>query len=468
MGKIPPQAVDLEEYVLGCMLLFNGAREEVPYLLPEHLYKESSQIILQAILDVDNPSIVTVTNRLKYIGKIDLAGGAFYLTQLTDKAISTARIDWAARIIQQHWILRRMIGFCNDTIKEAFEFQADPFEIMENINKEMEDIERIFLPTSSITNIVSTAEQEKEYMELARLDRITMGLTTGFAKFDEYFRFKRQTLMIINGHDNVGKTAAVLFLAVISNKLHKWRWILACMENQEAQVRLELIQLSTGKHISKLTDEEYKTAMAWAYDNFTILRIEESMTASQLVRLATKLQKKSKHDSFLIDPYNALELKLEKGGLSSHEEHYLTLNSFHNFKKKYDCSIWINTHAVTESLRRLHKDGDYSGYPMPPEKADVEGGGKFANRADDFFTIHRYVQHPTEFNVTHIHVRKIKVTQTGGRQTTKDEPIKLVMNKGSFTFTDESGYSPLVRTTIYPNQQQTIQPNKTADNDIPF
>jgi hypothetical protein len=85
---------------------------------------------------------------------------------------------------------------------------------------------------------------------------------------------------------------------------------------------------------------------------------------------------------------------------------------------------------------------------MPPQKADVEGGGKFANRADDFLTIHRYTNHPTESHVTHIHVRKVKDNQTGGRPTIVDDPVKLKTIKGYFGLFDEEGRSPIINTQL--------------------
>jgi hypothetical protein len=85
------------------------------------------------------------------------------------------------------------------------------------------------------------------------------------------------------------------------------------------------------------------------------------------------------------------------------------------------------------------------GFPAAPNKADTEGGGKFSNRADEFLTIHRYVQHPTEYNVTQVHVRKVKETETGGRPTMLDEPVLFKMEKGYYGFFDvDTLVSPLV------------------------
>lgn len=315
-------------------------------------------------------------------------------------------------------------------------------------------------------------------MEAARKDEIKMGLTTGFKKLDEHFRFKPESFVIANGHDNVGKTAVLIYLAVVSNRLHGWKWMLACMENQEATIRIETIHFASGKHLSKMTEPEYQKWYKWSLDNFTILKIGTQITAERLMRIAAKINKSKPHQGFFIDPYNALDIDLEHTKLNSHELHYRITGMMRNFIKKQKCSIWLNTHAVTEALRRLHKDGDYTGYPMPPEKADVEGGGKFANRADDFLTIHRYGQHPQEYNVTQIHVRKIKVTQTGGRLTPKDEPVKLKMIPHYYGFFDENNDSPIVNVkltaspfspafhVIDPNER--IESKTESENEPPF
>ena len=99
-------------------------------------------------------------------------------------------------------------------------------------------------------------------------------------------------------------------------------------------------------------------------------------------------------------------------------------------------SIWVSTHANTGALRVRHQIGhEFAGYPIPPLASDVEGGGKFVNRADDFMVIHRYTQHPTEWVFNHIHIRKVKEIETGGKPTIIDQPIRLraIVNNVGFT-----------------------------------
>jgi hypothetical protein len=83
---------------------------------------------------------------------------------------------------------------------------------------------------------------------------------------------------------------------------------------------------------------------------------------------------------------------------------------------------------------------EYAGYGMPPSAGDVEGGAKFINRADDFLTFHRYTQHPSDWNVTHLHIRKTKETESGGRPTPLDNPIRLksILNNVGFEIDGEN------------------------------
>lgn len=463
-GKVPPQAVDLERQIIGQCIAFESNRQYVPFLKPEHFYRDAHQTIWKAIGQLQTVNLQSVSQKLREMGELDSIGGPYYLTQLAGAGINPAAMEYAGRIIQQMFINREVIRISGDAIQQAYDSSVDPIGLFDKYFHQMEQVETLFENVQRHGKI-STLEDEQEYLEAARNGTIQMGLSTGFTRFDEYFKFKPGSLVICNGHDNVGKTAILVYLAVVANRLHGWKWILACMENREAQIRKETIQFVSGKPISRLTDEEYQKWLKWSLANFTILKINDNITAPRLLKTAQRIIQTVPHQAFLIDPYNALDL--EKGTdkfFNSHEYHYQVTSQMRLFIKKTGCSIYLNTHAVTEALRTKHKDGDYQGFPMPPEKADTEGGGKFSNRADDFITFHRYTQHPTDFNVTHIHVRKIKDTQTGGKPTPKDEPVKLKMLKGYMGFFDEDGSSPIVNTHL-----PKINPN-TPDyhDDQPF
>ena len=138
------------------------------------------------------------------------------------------------------------------------------------------------------------------------------------------------------------------------------------------------------------------------------------------------------YDGLLIDPYNSLvkdpALLKSVGG---HEYDYQVASEMRLFCKNNNVTIWLNAHAVTEALRRKHtQDHEFAGLPQPCSMADVEGGGKWGNRADDVISIHRYTQHPTRWMVSDIHVVKVKETETGGTANGNGHTNKLTNASG--------------------------------------
>ncbi len=145
----------------------------------------------------------------------------------------------------------------------------------------------------------------------------------------------------------------------------------------------------------------------------------------------------------MIDPYNSLKIDLSGfSKLSTHEYHYEAMSEVKAFGQKNKFGWFVNMHAYTQAARQ--KDGEKK-YPVAPNKADTEGGQKFPNKADDFLTVHRLVGHPSEWMITELHVRKIKETDTGGRVTPIDTPVKFEMYKGGTGFFErlEFGGTPV-------------------------
>ena len=108
-GKLPPQALDLEEAVLGAMMIDKkGVDEVIDILQPDAFYKEGHKHIFEAIVqlfvETQPIDLLTVSAQLKKNGKLDLAGGDFYLIQLTQKISSSAHIEFHSRIILQKFI----------------------------------------------------------------------------------------------------------------------------------------------------------------------------------------------------------------------------------------------------------------------------------------------------------------------------------------------------------------------------
>lgn len=299
-------------------------------------------------------------------------------------------------------------------------------------------------PVVEINDFVATAKDTDDYIEQVRNDTFKMGLTTMFPKLDEHWRFKPANLVVINGHDNTGKSVVAWYLATLSALFHGWRWIIYSNENKTGGVKKKIIEFYRCKSIKLFSEDELTEAKKWFDNHFTILKNTSLFTYKDMISIGQKLNSQNKYDAFLIDPYNSLWAETK----DRHEYDYKAMTEFRQFITQTGCGIYLNCHAVTEALRRKYpKEHPYAGFPMPPDKADTEGGGKFSNKADDFITIHRLVQHPQDWMYTEIHIKKIKEMETGGKHTFLDEPVKLRMLPGSCGFEDINGFNPITNTT---------------------
>ncbi|GAB4378046.1 MAG: replicative DNA helicase [Salibacteraceae bacterium] len=217
-GKLQPQAVDLEEAVLGALMLDKEALTDVIDILKkESFYKDNHQIIYEAILDLFQRSepidILTVTQELKKKGELENIGGAYYISQLTNRVASSANVEYHARIIAQKHIQRELIKISSETIKMAYDETVDVFDLLDraesqlfevaegNIRKSYEDMGKLL--NKAIKQIEAISKQDG-----------TSGVPTGFTDLDRITGgFQKSDMIVLAARPGMGKTAFVLTLA---------------------------------------------------------------------------------------------------------------------------------------------------------------------------------------------------------------------------------------------------------------
>ena len=276
-------------------------------------------------------------------------------------------------------------------------------------------------------SLISFADLQTK-MDDIRMGRVKEGETFGQWNLDDHFRFKSGNFNVILGHANVGKTSVVLYLMMLQSLKNNKRWLIFSSENTPHSLIKKLSEFYLGKVLNSVDEMEMQLAMSWIQQHFILIDSDRKLyTYKDLLEEATDIYSEDPFDGFLIDPYNSLAKDKEMfKTLGGHEYDYEVASSMRQWAKQRDVTIWLNTHAVTQALRMKHPAGhEYAGHPIPPSSADIEGGGKFVNRADDFMVIHRYIQHPTEWMYNHIHIKKVKEVETGGRPTSMDEPIRF-------------------------------------------
>ncbi len=217
-GKIPPQALDLEEVVLGALMIDKkGVDEVIDILHSEVFYKQAHQHIFEAIHNLFEDSqpvdLLTVSTQLKKQGKIELVGGEFYLIQLTQKVSSSAHIEFHARIILQKYIQRSLIKISNEIIEDSYNESTDVFDLLDNAEAKLYEVTQGNIKRSSETAQNLVIQAKKRIEEIANKEGLS-GVPSGFAKVDKLTSgWQPSDLIIIAARPGMGKTALTLSMA---------------------------------------------------------------------------------------------------------------------------------------------------------------------------------------------------------------------------------------------------------------
>ncbi|HOO85937.1 MAG TPA: replicative DNA helicase, partial [Prolixibacteraceae bacterium] len=217
LGKLPPQAVDVEEAVLGALMLERDAFVGVADVLTsdEYFYKEEHRQIFNVIRDLsmaDKPvDLLIVTQELKNRGLLDQVGGPYYITQLTSKVASAAHIEFHARIIAQKYIQRELIRSCSEIQTNAYDDTKDVDELINDAESAIFKISEgnIKKETQQIKPILKEAVQLIE--EASKRDDGLSGVPSGFTNLDRITSgWQKTDLVIVAARPAMGKTAFVL------------------------------------------------------------------------------------------------------------------------------------------------------------------------------------------------------------------------------------------------------------------
>ncbi len=218
-GKIPPQAKELEEAILGAIMLEKSVFDTVVEILkPECFYLEANQRIFRSMQSLASKSmpidLLTVVEELKIKGDLEVVGGPYYVSRLTNSVVSSANIESHARIVLQKFIQRELIRISGEIIGDAYEDSTDVFDLLDDaesklfeitnnhLRKNFDDIETVLMKT--IQRIEDMRNREED---------IT-GVPTGFPSLDKItYGWQATDLIILAARPSVGKTAFALNLA---------------------------------------------------------------------------------------------------------------------------------------------------------------------------------------------------------------------------------------------------------------
>ena len=215
-GKIPPQATDLEEVILGAILIERDAISTARSILsPECFYKNAHQIIFSACLDIfsrhDPVDILTVTNELKQTGQLDSVGGPLFVAQLTNRVGSAANIEHHCRIVFEKYVQREIIRAFSLGVRDSFSDDKDPLQTLNDSQGVLDNLFRMIHRSGTKTWDAMVNETYGQIMKASESDDHLFGIPSGFKELD-FFTSGRvgSDLIIIAARPGMGKTTRML------------------------------------------------------------------------------------------------------------------------------------------------------------------------------------------------------------------------------------------------------------------
>lgn len=257
-GKIQPQALELEQAVLGAVMLDRDAMPDIIDLLrPDSFYLESHQIIYEAMQQLFNQAktidLLTIHEELLKMGKLTEAGGPSYLAELTERVASAANIEYHARIIAQKHIKRELINVSTKTITNAFDDTIDVFELLDDAERNLFDITQQNLNRSyeSLSSLAGKAQRKME--ELAARNESVTGVPSGFKDLDKLTAgWQPSDLIIVAARPGMGKTSFTLALAKNAAMEFEKPVAFFSLEMSDVQLTHRLIAMESEVSLTKL------------------------------------------------------------------------------------------------------------------------------------------------------------------------------------------------------------------------
>lgn len=393
-GKLPPQALDFEEAVLGAILLEKEALASVIDILkPQSFYKEAHQLVFQAALDLYVKSapveLLTVTQQLRKSGKLYLAGGAYGITILTNKVAGTANIEYWARIVQQKYLAREIIRITGQYHNKAYDDETDVFELFDSIERELFELTRGTAKkrAQAIGEIIPTVLQEAESKRQFE-DGVT-GVPSGFHVIDRITSgWQRGEFIVLSARPSVGKSACALAFARNASIIGKKGVAMFSLEMSSSQLVQRLISAEIEIDALKLRNGRLDS-YDWSQLYTKISALSESqlfiddtprISVIELKSKARKLVSEHNIELIIID-----YLQLMGSGMPPNTPREQQVSFISQSLKSIAKELNIPIIALSSMSRDIEKRGG----SKKPMLSDLREGGSIEFDSDVIMFLHR-------------------------------------------------------------------------------
>ncbi len=404
LGMQLPQAEDIENVVIGAIIIDNDAFNQVKdILIPESFYNPKNARIYSAAANINkrNESIdlLTITQELKKTNELEIIGGAWYISQLTNRVAGAANIEFHARIVAQKYIQRELIRISTLTINSAYQESSDVFDMIDELKSSLTKIET-GLQTNKTEDTRSIVDKTLIAIESAKNNKGVLGLSTGLKVLDEILRGIRLTnVYVIAGRPAMGKSAIMNCIAKALCIQQNAPIAIFSLEMGSEQLILRLLSdlanidnniLASGI-LTNADKERLQTAQLKIQNSFNI----DDTPAITIQYLENKIRKLVEQgvQYVIIDYLQLMTLseKDRKGKNKEQEISFLTQN-IKRIAKKYKIAIFELSQLSRECEKRVDKDGNVCPRPM---LSDLRESGSIEQDADVVIFLYR----PEYYNI---------------------------------------------------------------------
>ena len=389
MGKLPPQEIELEKAILGALMVEKKAIYEVINKLePEDFYRDSNQLIYRAIVDIHTRhepiDILTVTNHLRTLGFLEICGGPYYISQLTNRIASAANIEFHSRIIRQKRIQRDLIQMSSEISRAAFDETSNCFDIIDQTEISLNKIIEKGYTDEGVV------DSEEAIIGLSKMiDRNAMktgliGVTTGYISFNYLTGgLIPPNYYIIAARPSMGKTAFLISSIIKMAFVEKRKGILFSLEMSKEQIMARIISQLSGLNLArmltgKLSSDEIDTYIKAAkIVKSRLLFIDDSVNSITEIVSKTKMYKKKHNIEWFAIDYIGL---IKTTGTHANRDREMSYIS--NSIKQLCKSAELPGLVLAQLSRDVEKRNNIKNSHKRPILSDLRDSGSLEQDAD--------------------------------------------------------------------------------------
>ncbi|MFI3281473.1 MAG: replicative DNA helicase [Rikenellaceae bacterium] len=438
-GVVPPQAVELEEAVLGALMLERDSIIAVQeFVSPDAFYTEQHRTIYKAIEELSAElkpiDLYTVTDKLRSNRELTKVGGAAFLAKLTQKVDSAANVEFHAKIIAQKYVQRELIRSASEIQKRSYDESVDVTELIGYAEGEIFKVAEGHVKRSVLSSKDILAKALAQIEEAAKNKNSFNGVPSGFTDIDKKtLGWQLSDLIIVAARPSMGKTAFVLTMARNMAVDYDQSVALFSLEMSSVQLMMRLIVGETGIHSNKiktgdLTSDQWRQLESSTKPLANAQLFIDDTPSLSVFEFRSKARRLKIHHDIKIIIIDYLQLMTGGGDNKGNREQEVS------FISRTLKAIAKELNVPIIALSQLSRAAEMRGGSKRPQLSDLRESGAIEQDADIVAFIHRpeyYGIHQTEDGTPTAGMAEIILAKHRNGEVC-DVPLRFIKEQAKF------------------------------------